>query len=113
MTHMLTDQVLDVIHATDPALCGGKAVGLGTLMRADVAVPRAIAVTTVFYRRAIAAAGLAPALAEVSRDRLAKTRALVQAARLPAPLIVTLHDRVARLTSASAGARPAAAMARR
>ena len=58
--------VLDVISATDPTLCGGKATGLAKLERAGWAIPPAVCLTTAFYRRWGEATGLVTAIARVA-----------------------------------------------
>jgi rifampicin phosphotransferase len=108
------DILIDIVDATQPALCGGKAAGLGTLMRAGFAVPAAVCLTTEFYRRAVAASGLASRIADAVgsagiRDStraaalLAALRALVEAMTIPDDLRMTLHERVARLTDGAHG----------
>jgi len=42
--------LVDIVDATDPALCGGKAAGLAMLKRIGLSVPRAVCLTTDFYR---------------------------------------------------------------
>src|SRR5438876_231142 len=71
--------LVDIVHATDVPLCGGKAAGLARLEQAGWAVPAAICVTTDFYRRWLAASGLAarmPAMLAGARDAASRRRVL-------------------------------------
>src|SRR5216117_452958 len=98
--------LVDIVHATDVPLCGGKAAGLARLEQAGWAVPAAICVTTDFYRRGLAASGLAarmPAMLAGARDAASRRRILeeirvrMEAAPLPDDLEVLLGDGIGRL----------------
>jgi phosphohistidine swiveling domain-containing protein len=56
--------LVDIVNATDPALCGGKAAGLATLEQIGSGVPRAICLTTDLYRHWLEVSGLGPRLTE-------------------------------------------------
>ena len=98
--------LVDIVDATDVPLCGGKAAGLARLEQAGWAVPAAICVTTDFYRRWLAASGLAarmPAMLAGARDAASRRRILeeirvrMEAAPLPDDLEVLLGDGIGRL----------------
>jgi phosphohistidine swiveling domain-containing protein len=107
--------VLDVISATDPTLCGGKATGLAKLERAGWAIPPAVCLTTAFYRRWGEASGLATAIGRVAaltaadgadarREALAGLRRQIETASIPEDLEEVLRDAIAPLTAASRAA---------
>jgi len=100
--------VLDIVCATDPQLCGAKASGLARLERAGFNVPRAICLTTDFYRRWLVASGLAACLAEVIKDprpsTLRELRVRAETSTVPANLAVALHERIAHLRAGWDGA---------
>src|SRR5205814_10485975 len=98
--------LVDIVDATDVPLCGGKAAGLARLEQAGWAVPAAICVTTDFYRRWLAASGLAarmPAMLAGARDAASRCRILeeirvrMEAAPLPDDLEVLLGVGIGRL----------------
>src|SRR5436190_2132335 len=98
--------LVDIVDATDVPLCGGKAAGLARLEQAGWAVPAAICVTTDFYRRWLAASGLAarmPAMLAGARDAASRRRILeeirvrMEARDLPDDLEVLLEDGIGRL----------------
>jgi len=107
--------VLDLINAKDPALCGGKAMGLATLERAGWATPPAVCLTTAFYRRWLEASGLATHVARVAaltaadgadlrRESMAGLRRQIETAAMPADLERAVGNAIARLTAAGAAA---------
>jgi pyruvate,water dikinase len=98
--------VVDIIDATDPAQCGGKATGLARLARAGCAVPAALCLTTELYRYWHERSGLASwlderltAAREPSRrdEVLAMLRRDVAAAPLAHELEAALHAGADRL----------------
>jgi phosphohistidine swiveling domain-containing protein len=100
---------VDIAEATDPAACGGKAVGLARLKQAGWAVPPAICITTDFYRRWLEVSGLARRLrgavaaagsAVTCHEILGDVRARIEATPLPDDLDEVLRDNVARLADA-------------
>src|SRR5215470_16249140 len=100
--HAVLDHcVVDLVRATDPQLCGAKASGLARLERAGFSVPRAICLTTDFYRRWLVASGLAARLAEVIRNPrpsiLRELRMRAETSTVPASLAVALHEGIAHL----------------
>jgi rifampicin phosphotransferase len=107
--HSVRDNcVLDVVHATDPRLCGGKASGLARLERAGFSVPPAICLTTEFYQRWLAVSGIAARLGELNRDSVTRSpaarrgmlreiRLRAETSTMPADLAVALHEGVADL----------------
>ncbi|MFR9803426.1 PEP/pyruvate-binding domain-containing protein [Pseudonocardia sp. RS010] len=93
--HTLSDpptagsSILDLAHAADPALVGGKAASLGDLLRAGFPVPPGACLTTEAYRvvadpvvRPLLAAGAAPAA----------LREAVRSAPVPAGLAVGIRS---------------------
>ena len=107
--------VVDVVDATDPLLCGGKASGLARLERAGFSVPPAICLTTEFYHRWLAASGIASRLAEFTRDSVTRNptarrgilreiRLRAETSTMPADLAVALHEGVADLRAGWGGA---------
>jgi pyruvate,water dikinase len=98
--------VLDIVDATDPAVCGGKAAGLARLQRIGCAVPAAMCLTTHFYRHWLRLSGLEPRmeeLVEAARDPAARPGILetirreIEAAPLPEDLLAALRDGADRL----------------
>ena len=72
MSHVL---LLEECGADAAPLVGGKALGLGHLVRQGHRVPPGFAVTTTAYREALAASGLAPQIHELlARATTAKTQ---------------------------------------
>ncbi|EUA58643.1 pyruvate phosphate dikinase, PEP/pyruvate binding domain protein [Mycobacterium intracellulare 1956] len=77
---------------------GGKATGLGALTKQGLSVPPGFAVTVSAYREAIAAAGVAPRIAEslattgTDRDRSAATMTLFDQVTLPESLAAQVVD---------------------
>ncbi len=97
----MSDSLLvSLTSCNDPALVGGKAAGLGWLLRNGFPVPPGVCVTTAAYHATLRIAGLDPARqwAEVHRASqdargplLDEWRRRVAALTLPRPLQETLH----------------------
>ena len=99
--------LVDIVDATDAALCGGKAVGLAKLKRIGLSVPRAICLTTDFYRHWLDVSGFGRRLAElvasaaaadVRRKVLEQIRCEVEATPLSEDAEAALREGVGRLT---------------
>src|ERR1700761_2762902 len=82
---------------------GGKATGLGALIKQDLSVPPGFVVTVSAYREAVAAAGWAPRIAELlattgtNRDRSAAIMTLFDQVTLPESLaaeVVEAYDQI-------------------
>jgi len=100
-------RLVDIVDATDPALCGGKAVGLAKLKRIGLSVPRAICLTTDFYRHWLDVSGFGPRLtelvasagdADVRGKVLEQIRCEVEATPLSDDADAAVRDSVGRLT---------------
>lgn len=82
---------------------GGKATGLGALIRQGLSVPPGFVVTVSAYRDAVAAAGVAPRVAELvattgtDRDRSAAITALFDQVTLPESLAAQIVDAYAQI----------------
>ncbi|PYM84602.1 MAG: hypothetical protein DME13_12520 [Candidatus Rokuibacteriota bacterium] len=99
--------LVDIVDATDPTLCGGKAVGLAMLKRIGVSVPRAVCLTTDFYRHWLDVSGFGPRLtelvatagdADVRRKILEQIRCEVEATPLSADAEAALRQGIGRVT---------------
>ena len=99
--------LVDIVDATDAALCGGKAVGLAKLKRIGLSVPRAICLTTDFYRHWLDVSGFgrrldelvaSAAAADVRRKVLEQIRCEVEATPLSEDAEAALREGVGRLT---------------
>ena len=100
--------LVDIADATDRRLCGDKAVGLAILKRTGASVPRAICLTTAFYRDWLDASGarrrVAP-LISATHDTDTRPRALdrIRQELESTPLSVeaqsALREAVTRLTT--------------
>jgi pyruvate,water dikinase len=99
--------LVDIVDATDPTLCGGKAVGLAMLKRIGLSVPRAVCLTTDFYRHWLDVSGFGPRLtelvatagdADVRRKILEQIRCEVEATPLSADAEAALRQGIGRLT---------------
>src|ERR1700735_4434150 len=82
---------------------GGKATGLGALTRQGLSVPPGFVITVSAYREAVAAAGVAPRIAELltttgtDRDRSAAIIALFDQVALPERLAVQVVEAYAQI----------------
>jgi len=99
--------LVDIVDATDPALCGGKAAGLAMLKRIGLSVPRAVCLTTDFYRHWLDVSGFGPRLTELvatagdahlRRTVLEQIRCEVEATPLSDDADGALREGVRRLT---------------
>ena len=112
---MADSYIVDIVDATNPVLCGGKASGLAHLARAGFAVPSAICLTTEFYRRWLQGSGISPQLTEMIGDSAALTtdarreilrdmRRRIEAASMPGDLADALREGIADLKADWRGA---------
>ncbi|MEE3752997.1 PEP/pyruvate-binding domain-containing protein [Mycobacterium intracellulare] len=82
---------------------GGKAIGLGALTKQGLSVPPGFVITVSAYREAVAAAGVAPRIAELltttgtDRDRSAAITALFDQVALPEHLAVQVVEAYAQI----------------
>jgi pyruvate,water dikinase len=82
---------------------GGKATGLGALTKQGLSVPPGFVLTVSAYREAVAAAGVAPRIAELlttmgtDRDRSAAITALFDQVALPESLAVQVVEAYAQM----------------
>lgn len=98
--------LLPLDACSDQALVGGKAAGLGQLMRLGFLVPPGLCLTTLAYRDGLRAAGIDPALDWTSvtltpeSDRLSllsRYRTEITSLTLPQALLTSLDAALARL----------------
>ena len=98
--------VLPLESCSDPALVGGKAAGLGLLLRNGFRVPPGVCVTTLTYRETMQAAGLDLSTQENHIRRASDTargpmleqcRRLIASFTLPQPLLGLLNQELDRL----------------
>src|SRR6201998_3124658 len=82
---------------------GGKATGLGALIKQGLSVPPGFVITVSAYREAVAAAGVAPRIAELltttgtDRDRSAAITALFDQVAPPESLAVQVVEAYAQI----------------
>jgi phosphohistidine swiveling domain-containing protein len=104
--------LISIVDASDPARCGGTAVGLATLQRIGVAIPAAKCLTTDFYHLWLEDSGLEPVLTELveavgaghdPREILAAIRRRIQVTPISRELEAALRAGVASLVSGRDG----------
>src|ERR1700743_1016824 len=102
--HMATHVI--PLHRCSPELShevGGKATGLGTLITQGLSVPPGFVVTVSAYREAVAAAGVAPRIAEslvttgTDLDQSAAITALFGQVTLPESLVAQIVEAYAQI----------------
>lgn len=110
--------VLPLEACRDPALVGGKAAGLGRLIRSGFRVPPGLCLSVVAYHETLRAAGLALAkrwarlrrLTEADREAaLAEIRRSVESLTIPKDLADRLDREIDRLEASLQGLPPAEA----
>ncbi|HZS11160.1 MAG TPA: PEP/pyruvate-binding domain-containing protein [Nitrospirales bacterium] len=82
MAGFSSPRILRLIDCRDPQLVGGKAAGIGQLLRANFRVPDGCCLTTVCYEHALYTAGGNPAAMAVSNELMGTVRSALAAVDL-------------------------------